>query len=119
MFTAMHQWAETRRHVLNDELSKPAACVDSSVHWNTLSTILTHSELPGYRLTKPRSSKLEPFLPEILESNRTIYRKQRHTAQRIFGRLRDEHAYTGGVTIVKVAVRECNARSAAYSHRRT
>ncbi len=33
-------------------------------------------------------------------------RKQRHTAQRIFERLRDEHGFTGGYTIVKDYVRE-------------
>ena len=32
-------------------------------------------------------------------------RKQRHTAQRIFERLRDEHGFTGGYTIVKDYVR--------------
>ena len=34
------------------------------------------------------------------------YRKQRHTAKRIFERLRDEHGFTGGYTIVKDYVRE-------------
>ncbi len=32
-------------------------------------------------------------------------KKQRHTAKRIFERLRDEHSYTGGYTIVKDYVR--------------
>ena len=31
--------------------------------------------------------------------------KQRHTAKRIFERLRDEHGYAGGITIVKDYVR--------------
>ena len=34
------------------------------------------------------------------------YRKQRQTAKRIFERLRDEHGFTGGYTIVKDYVRE-------------
>ena len=109
MFTNMDQWIEIRRRVLNGELSKRAACVEYGIHWDTLTKILTHSEPPGYRMTKPRASKLEPFLPvihEILENDRKVHRKQRHTAQRIFDRLRDEHDYTGGVTIVKEAVRE-------------
>ena len=37
---------------------------------------------------------------------RGLYRKQRHTAKRIFERLRDEHGFTGGYTIVKDYVRE-------------
>jgi hypothetical protein len=31
--------------------------------------------------------------------------KQRHTAKRIFERLRDEHDFTGGYTVVKDYVR--------------
>lgn len=91
------------------EMSKRAACTEYGIHWDTLTKILTHAEPPGYRRTKPRSSKLEPFLTvihKILESDRKVHRKQRHTAQRIFERLRDEHDYDGGVTIVKDAVRE-------------
>ena len=104
----MEQWIEIRRRVLNGELSKRAACAEYGIHWDTLTKILTHSEPPGYRLTKSRPSKLEPFLPiihEILKSDRQVHRKQRHTAKRIFERLRDEHDYEGGETIVKDAVR--------------
>ncbi len=36
----------------------------------------------------------------------TAPKKQRHTAHRIWQRLRDEHAFTGGYTVVKDAVRE-------------
>jgi hypothetical protein len=35
-----------------------------------------------------------------------LVKKQRHTAWRIFERLREEHGYQGGYTIVKDAVRE-------------
>src|SRR5208283_1250352 len=37
-------------------------------------------------------------------------KKQRHTAKRIFERLRSEHAYTGGYTIVKDYVRQYTLR---------
>src|SRR5262249_2270108 len=36
--------------------------------------------------------------------------KQRHTAKRIFERLRDEHGYTGRLTVVKDAVRALRQR---------
>ncbi|MFV1968780.1 MAG: IS21 family transposase [Pirellulaceae bacterium] len=107
MFTDMEKWAEIRRRVLNDEISKRAACAEYEIHWETLQKILTHSEPPGYRLAKPRRSKLEPFLPiidEILKNDPKVHRKQRHTAKRIFERLRDEHGYDGGKTIVQDAV---------------
>ena len=39
------------------------------------------------------------------KTTRPAGKKQRHTAKRIFERLRDEHSYTGGYTIVKDYVR--------------
>ena len=97
-----------RRRVLTGELSKRAACREYEIHWQTLVKILSHSEPPGYQKTKPRLSKVDAFVPiieEILKSDRQVHRKQRHTARRIFERLRDEHGYVGGETVVKDAVR--------------
>ena len=44
-------------------------------------------------------------IDQILEQDKAESKKQRHTAKRIFERLRDEHSYTGGYTIVKDYVR--------------
>ena len=44
-------------------------------------------------------------IDQILEDDKAEGKKQRHTAKRIFERLRDEHSYTGGYTIVKDYVR--------------
>ena len=58
---------------------------------------------------RPESPKLEPFtgvIDRILEDDLGIPRKQRHTAQRIFERLRDEYGFDGGYTTVKDYVRE-------------
>src|SRR5215213_9472522 len=104
----MDNWAEIRRRVLVDGLGKRAACREFDIHWDTLTKILAHPGPPGYRRTKPRpKSKLDPFLPvihRILEDDKKAPRKQRHTARRIFERLRDEHGYPGGKSIVKQAV---------------
>ena len=43
---------------------------------------------------------------EILESDQAVPKKQRHTAKRIFDRLREEEDYTGGYTVVKEVVAE-------------
>jgi transposase len=60
---------------------------------------------PGYRRTKPvRRPKLDGFtsiIDQILEADKDLPKKQRHTSKRIFERLRDEHEFTGGITIVK------------------
>ena len=74
MYTDMEKWAEIRRRVLNGEVSKRSACAEYEIHWETLQKILTHTEPPGYRRTKRRTSKLDPYLPiihEILQNNRT------------------------------------------------
>lgn len=50
------------------------------------------------------------MIHQILEEDRTAPPKQRHTAHRIFERLRDGHGYTGGETVVKDAVRDWKQR---------
>ena len=116
MYTDMESWAEIRRRVLVDGLSKRAACREYGIHWDTLRKILEHAEPPGYRRTAPRPRpKLDPFLgviQQILRDDKKAPRKQRHTTRRIFERLRDEHGYTGGLSILKEAVAACRARSA-------
>jgi transposase len=106
----MQQWTEIRRRVLTGEISKRMACREYELGWHTLKKILEHDSPPGYRLSQPRPKpKLEPFLPiieQILQDDRQAPRKQRHTAKRIFERLRDEYGFEGGYTIVKDAVRE-------------
>jgi transposase len=105
----MEFWKEVRQQVLTGRMSQRAACQKYGLGWHTLKKILAHPEPPGYRQQQPRPKrKLETFLPiihQILEEDRQAPRKQRHTAQRIFERLRDEHGYQGGKTVVKDAVR--------------
>jgi transposase len=105
----MEFWRDVRRQVLTGELSRRGACRKYGLGWHTLKKILSHEEPPGYRQSEPRPKrKLEPFLPvihQILTDDRQAPKKQRHTARRIFERLRDEHGYQGGHTVVKDAVR--------------
>src|SRR6516165_10717592 len=112
----MENWAEIRRRVLVDGLSRRAACRQYDIHWDTLAKILTHREPPPFRRTAPRPRpKLGPILPiihQILEDDRRAPKKQRHTANRIFQRLRTEYGYEGGKTVVKAAVAAWKARSA-------
>jgi transposase len=72
--------------------------------------MLAFSVPPGYRRKAPiKRPKLDGFTGIIdawLEADRGVYRKQRHTAKRVFDRLRDEHGFAGGYTIVKDYIRE-------------
>ena len=82
----------------------------------TVAKMLMFSVPPGYRRTRPPARpKLDPFvgiIDQILEADKTRPTKQRHTSKRIFERLRDEHGFTGGLTIVKDYVAGWRQRSA-------
>jgi transposase len=110
VYTDMEQWTEIRRRVLVEGMSKRQACKQFAIHWKTLQKILTYPEPPGYRRVKPpRRPTIEPVLPvirQILDTDATAPRKQRHTAKRIWERLCEEHGFRGGYTSVKDAVRE-------------
>jgi transposase len=106
----MELWTEVRRRVLTGELSQRAACREYALGWWTLKKILAHDQPPGYRRKEPKARpKLSAFLSiiaQILENDKSAPKKQRHTAKRIWERLRDEHRFDGCYTIVKDVVRE-------------
>jgi len=116
VFTDMQDWTDIRRQVLVQGASKRSVCRQYGIAHKTLQKILAHSEPPGYRQQLPRrKTKLEPYLAtieEILAGDREAPRKQRHSARRIFERLRDEHGYEGGITQVKEAVARLRRHSA-------
>ena len=88
-----------------DGVSEREAASRFGISRTMVRKMLRHSTPPGYRRSKPpRRPKLDPFtsiIDRILEEDRSVHRKQRHTAKRIFERLRDEHGFDGGQTIVK------------------
>lgn len=112
----MHDWAEIRRRVKVEGLSKRAACREFDLHWSTLEKILSQDEPAGYQAARPRvKPKLGPFLniiTQILDDDRCAPPKQRHTATRIYHRLRSEFGYQGGPSIVGDAVRVWHRRHA-------
>jgi hypothetical protein len=66
---------------------------------------LAEAPHPGYRRDKEiRRPKLDGFtgiIDQILDVDKLVPKKQRHTSKRFFERLRNEHDFTGGITIVK------------------
>jgi len=109
VYKDMEEWRKIRYSVLREGKSKRAVQRETRMHWETLKKVLEHPKPPGYRMGKPRSKpKLDPYLQrikDILESDKEMPRKQRHTAKRIFERITEE-GYSGGYTMVKEAVRE-------------
>ena len=65
----------------------------------TVAKMLAYSASPGYRRSKPRARpKLDAFtgiIDRILEDDQGRPVKQRHTAKRIFDRLREEYGFDG------------------------
>jgi transposase len=74
-----------------------------------LQKILEHPEPPGYRIKQARPKpKIGPYLEhiaQIIENDKDFPKKQRHTAKRIYERIK-EMGYQGKYTQVKEAVRE-------------
>jgi len=95
----MNEWTEIRRKVLVEGASKRSIRRDYNIGSAALEKILANSEPPGYRQSaarpKPRLGQFLGVIDEILEADKTAPPKQRHTARRIYERLRDEYGYTG------------------------
>src|SRR5262245_1386912 len=100
----MPQWADIRRRVLVQGVSKRQILRETGMHWRTLEEVLANPEPLGYRAKVPRGQpKLGPYLDRvsrIIEEDTGCPRKQRHTARRIFERIKAE-GYRGGYTAVK------------------
>ncbi len=81
-----------------------------NLHRNTVNKMLEYSVPPGYqRQQPPRRPKLAPYthiIEQILQADQAKPKKQRHTAKRIFQRLKEEHGFSGQYTIVKDYVRQ-------------
>jgi len=103
-------YAQVRRSVVVEGLSEREAARRFGLARETVRKMLRYSTPPGYQWSKPaRRPKLGPFtgvIDQILSDDGERPRKQRHTAQRIFDRLRDEYGFTGGYSSVKEYVRE-------------
>ena len=108
-------YVRVRRACMVEGMSVREASRVFGLHRDTVRKMLAYSAPPGYRRQDPpRRPRLEPFtgvIDAILEADRQVPRKQRHTAKRIFERLRDEHGFDGQCTILKDYVRERRRRT--------
>ena len=96
---AVAHYEVIRRKVLVDGMSQRAVAKELSHSRKTVKKAVAQGVPPGYRRKRPRSRPvLEPVQSIIeawLEADRKQPRKQRHTAQRVFERLRGEHEFRG------------------------
>ena len=107
-------YGRVRYAVQIEGLSNRAAARRFGIDPRTVAKMLVFSVPPGYRRNlPPKRPKLDPFIgiiDRILEEDKGRPVKQRHTSKRIFERLRDEHGYSGAITIVKDYVQACHQR---------
>src|SRR5258708_4670025 len=108
-------YGQVRRAVYVEGMSRREAARRFGIDPRTVAKMLAFSVPPGYRRSqRPARPKLDTFLgiiDRILEEDKGQPAKQQRTSKRIFERLRDEHGYAGGITVVKDYVHERRQRS--------
>jgi transposase len=108
-------YGRVRRAVRVEGRSERAVALEFGISRETVRKMLRYAVPPGYQRQQPvKRPKLGPWLgaiDAILEEDKRRPARQRHTAKRIFERLRAEYAFSGGYTIVKDYVRTHRLRS--------
>ena len=103
-------YARVRRAVQVEGMSMRQAAREFGLSRKTIRKMLAYSVPPGYARKKPvLRPKLGPWLgiiDQILEDDQSQPKKQRHTAKRVWERLKAEHGFGGGYTVVKDYVRQ-------------
>jgi transposase len=103
-------YARVRRAVQVEGLSERDTAREFGISRETVRKMLRYSIPPGYQRQRPvRRPKLEAWvgtIDQILQEDQSRPAKQRHSALRIWQRLRDEYAFTGSYSTVKEYVRE-------------
>ena len=108
-------YLRVRRAVMVEGMSVREASRVFGLHRDTVRKMLDYPTPPGYRRkVPPGRPKLEAFMSvivRIIEEDHRVPKKQRHTARRIYERIRDEYGFDGQYTIVKDYVREHRRRT--------
>ncbi len=102
------------RLAVSEGMSRRQAAKHFNISRDSVAKMVSYSTPPGYQRRSPiRRPKLDAFVSTIehwLDEDLKVPRKQRHTARRVFDRLRDECGFTGGYTIIKDYMRERDQR---------
>ena len=109
----MEEWNRIRQQVLRDGVSIRAVMRETGYHYSTIRRILDNSSPPEFACPAREKTKVGPYLERIagiIKSDKTIKKKQRHTAKRIFEVISAE-GYEGSYTTVKNVVRELKKTS--------
>jgi hypothetical protein len=115
-------YAKVRHASRIEGLGKWAVARRFGIDPRTVDKMLEFSVPPGYRRSKPpvkpkrgpfigiiaiRPLPVRDFCDAFLAEDKDRPKKQQHTSKRTFERLRDEHGYSGGVTILEDCAALC------------
>ena len=107
-------YGRVRRAVLVDGVSQRTVAREFGISRKSVQKMVAFSVPPGYRrqeaVKRPKLDAFVGVIDAIVEEDKTRPAKQRHTAKRVFDRLREEHRFTGGYTIVKDYLRSATQR---------
>ena len=98
MLQDMQLWTDVRHALFVEKISLREAAERFGRNFRTIKKIASHAAPPEFRTPKRQGSKTAPLIPIIrqyLLEDKSMPPKQRHTAQRIFERLKEEHGYAG------------------------
>jgi transposase len=102
-------YAAVRRAVFVEGVSERTAARRFGIARKSVHKMLRFALPPGYTRSQPvHRPKLGPFVElveQILAEDQKQPRKQRHTARRLFERLKTEYGYDGGYTVIAEYVR--------------
>lgn len=102
------------RLACSEGMSQGEAARHFNISRDSVAKMMAFSVPPGYRrkaaVKRPKLDGFTGIIDSWLEGDREVHRKQHHTAKRVFERLRGEHGFTGGYTIVKDYMRERERR---------
>ena len=108
-------YARVRRSCHVEGFSERETARRFGIDRKTVSKILKHRLPPGYRrdgaAARPKLDAFTGIIDQILEEDKHRIKKRRHTAKRIYERIRDEHGFSGGITIVTDYVRHQKRRN--------
>ena len=107
-------YATVRQLVFLQGLSRREVARRLGISRDAVAKMCRYAVPAGYVRTKavprPMLGALIGVIDAIVEADDRAPAKQRHTARRIWQRLRDEHGFTGGYTTVKDYVRRTRTR---------
>lgn len=105
MYYTVELYVKIRRAVMVEGRSEREVARYFRIHHKTVRKMCQYATPPGYRhKSEPVSPKHAGFtgiIDAILETDKQVHIKQRHTTIRILEGLRDEQEFTGGYTIVR------------------